>query len=72
MSNTSLLNLHNYYKNEIINRNRSEIIRFKNTQIQYDNLVEKSENMQKKYVCITIIHIIFTMSTFEVLFLLGI
>ncbi|XP_031632352.1 uncharacterized protein LOC116346445 [Contarinia nasturtii] len=47
MSNSSLLNLHNYYKNEIINRNRSEIIRFKSTQMEYEKLVEESEKIQK-------------------------
>lgn len=47
MSNTSLLDLHNYYKNEIINRNRSEIIKFKSTQLKYEKLVEESEQIQK-------------------------
>lgn len=47
MIGTSVLNLHNYYKNEIINRNREEIIRFKNTQLDYEKLVEESEQLQK-------------------------
>lgn len=47
IGNSSLLNLHNYYKNEIINRNRSEIIRFKSTQLDYEKLVEESEKIQK-------------------------
>lgn len=47
VANTSLLNLHNYYKNEIINRNRAEIIRFKGTQLDYEKLVEESEQIQK-------------------------
>lgn len=47
MTNTSVLNLHNYYKNEIINRNRAEIIRFKSAHLQYEKLVEESEQIQK-------------------------
>lgn len=47
VSNTSLLNLHNYYKNDIINRNRSEIVRFKSTQLEYEKLVVESEQIQK-------------------------
>lgn len=47
MTNTSLTSLHNYYKNEIIDRNRSEILKFKNTKQQYEKLVEESENIQK-------------------------
>lgn len=47
MTSTSVMNLHNYYKNEIINRNRAEIIRFKGTQLEYEKLVEESEQIQK-------------------------
>lgn len=47
LTNKSLTNLHNYYKNDIINRNRGEIIKFMNTQQQYEQQVEKSENLQK-------------------------
>lgn len=49
LTNKSLLQLHNYYKNEVINRNRAEIIRFKNTQLEYEKLVEESEQIQKMY-----------------------
>lgn len=47
LTSTSIMNLHNYYKNEVINRNRSEIIRFKSTQLEYEKLVEESEQIQK-------------------------
>lgn len=47
LTHTSLINLHNYFKNDIVNRNRGEIIKFMNTQQQYENLVEESENIQK-------------------------
>lgn len=47
LTHSSLTSLHNYYKNEIINRNRSEILNFIDTQQQYEKLVEESENIQK-------------------------
>lgn len=47
MTSTSVMNLHNYYKNEVTNRNRAEIIRFKSTQLDYEKLVEESEQLQK-------------------------
>lgn len=50
LTNTSLTSLHTYYKNEVINRNRSEILKFMNTHQQYEKLVEESENIQKLWV----------------------
>lgn len=47
MTGSSILKLHNYYKNDIILRNQEEIVRFKNTQREYELLVEESEKIQK-------------------------
>lgn len=47
VANKPIINLHNYYKNEIIFRNRKEILRFKNIHHEYDKIVEESEQIQK-------------------------
>lgn len=47
LTHSPLTSLHNYYKTEIINRNRAEILNFTATQQQYEKLVEESENLQK-------------------------
>lgn len=47
MNNSSLTTLHNYYKNEIIARNKSEIDEFKNVYQDYDKLMQENQNMQK-------------------------
>ncbi|XP_037047482.1 uncharacterized protein LOC119082172 [Bradysia coprophila] len=46
-NNSSLTTLHNYYKNEIIARNKSEIDEFKNVYQDYDKLMQENLNMQK-------------------------
>lgn len=46
-NNSSLTSLHNYYKNEIIARNKNEIDEFKNVYQDYDKLMQENLNMQK-------------------------
>lgn len=45
LTGSSLTQLHNYYKHEVINRNRFEITRFMETHEQYKKLAEESENV---------------------------
>ncbi|XP_059618922.1 uncharacterized protein LOC132263266 [Phlebotomus argentipes] len=47
MSGRSLTNLHNYYKDNVIGRNRVEIKEFKNTFQEYDKFMQESQNMHK-------------------------
>lgn len=42
---TSLTQLHNYYKNEVVNRNRYAILKFMDTHDKYEKLAEESENV---------------------------
>lgn len=44
LTGSSLTSLHNYYKNEIIHRNRFEIQRLKATAEEYEKLVEENES----------------------------
>ncbi|KAJ6643439.1 hypothetical protein Bhyg_08400 [Pseudolycoriella hygida] len=46
-NNSSLTTLHNYYKNEIIARNKNEIDELKNVYQDYDKLMQENLNMQK-------------------------
>lgn len=50
LTGTSLLSLHNYYKNDIEGVNRAEIIKFMNRVEEYEKLVEDNTNFQKLYV----------------------
>lgn len=44
LTGSSLTNLHNYYKNEVIHRNRSEIQKLKCTVEEYDKFLEDNES----------------------------
>lgn len=48
MCNTSLLQLHNYYKNEIVRRCRDEQQSFHEHSQKYDKLVQESQYLQKR------------------------
>lgn len=50
LTSTSLLGLHNYYKRDIQERNRTEIIRFMNTIEEYEELAEEDDSFQQLYV----------------------
>ncbi|KAL9881651.1 uncharacterized protein LOC119637031 isoform X2 [Glossina fuscipes] len=47
MTNTSLTQVHNYFKHHLIARNRSEIEEFNGVLHEYDKLMKESQNMQK-------------------------
>lgn len=47
MTSFSLTSLHNYYKNEIVSRNRAEIKEFNDMFEEYDKLKQESQNLQK-------------------------
>lgn len=47
LTSTSLLGLHNYYKSDIQERNRTEIIKFMNTIEEYEELADEDDNFQQ-------------------------
>lgn len=47
MSGRSLTTLHNYYKDNVIGRNRIEIKEFKNISQEYNKFMQESQNMHK-------------------------
>lgn len=47
LTSTSLTAIHNYFKNNLIARNRSEIREFRGVLQEYDKLMKESQNMQK-------------------------
>lgn len=55
MSNSSLLGLHNYYKNEVIARNRAEQHEFKDMFQEYEKLMHESQHLQKNTEYITLL-----------------
>lgn len=54
MGHTSLLGLHNYYKNEVIARNRAEQREFKDMFEEYEKLMHESQHLQKNNDYITL------------------
>lgn len=47
LTSTSLTAIHNYFKNNLIARNRSEIQEFRGVLQEYDKLMKESQSMQK-------------------------
>lgn len=47
LTNTSLVQVHNYFKHYLIARNRSEINEFKGALSEYDKLMKESQKMQR-------------------------
>lgn len=54
MGHNSLLGLHNYYKNEVIARNRAEQREFKDMFQEYEKLMHESQHLQKNNDYITL------------------
>lgn len=48
MTNSSLTQVHNYFKHHLIARNRTEISEFNGAFQEYDKLMKESQNMQKE------------------------
>lgn len=48
LTNTSLTNVHNYFKHQLVARNRSEIAEFNGVLQEYDKLMKESQSMQKE------------------------